>query len=352
MEIRLCGRLTVSHEGRALHDALPGRQGRLVLAYLALAGRRGVSRDELVDVIWRDRAPADPDAALRTVISRLRAVLPEGAIEGRRDLSLNVGPGDRLDVHDAEAALEQARSMAARAEWRAAEESARQALEVARAPLLPGHDAPWLEDWRRRLEGVAAEALELCAAAALRRPGGDLAAAERAARELIEREPYRESAYLRLMEAHAARGNVAEALRVFDRLRNLLRDELGTTPGASLKALHERLLRGEPLAAVDAGRVAGDPRRETHDEPSAERLPLPALIARLGDQPLVGRDAEYDRLEASWREAVEYDEHRMVFLGGEAGRGKTRVTATFGRKAHTAGAIVPYGRGEREPLVP
>ena len=35
------------------------------------------------------------------------------------------------------------------------------------------------------------------------------------------------------MEALAARGNLAEALRVYDQLRVLLRDELGATPGAA-----------------------------------------------------------------------------------------------------------------------
>ena len=349
MEIRLCGRLTVEHQGRALHDALPGRQGRLVLAYLALVGDRRASRDELIDAVWRERAPADPDAALRTVISRLRAALPEGAIEGRHDLSLVIGPEDRLDVQEAEAALESARSLAGRGEWQAAEESAREALEIARAPLLPGHDAVWLEDWRRRLEGVAAEALELCIAAALRHEGGDLAAAERAARELVEREPYRESGYLRLMEVQAARGNVAEALRVFDRLRRLLMEELGTSPGANAKAFHERLLRGEPSTLGQGG----DAGRETNGRRSStERMPLPGLIARSGDQRLVGRDDEYERLERSWREVVELGELRIVFLAGEAGIGKTSLAARFARNVHADGATVLYGRADPEALVP
>ena len=44
------------------------------------------------------------------------------------------------------------------------------------------------------------------------------------------------------MEALAAQGNTAEALRVYDELRDLLRDELGTAPSAELQALHRRLL--------------------------------------------------------------------------------------------------------------
>ena len=55
------------------------------------------------------------------------------------------------------------------------------------------------------------------------------------------------------MEVLAARGNVAEALRAFEDARVLLREELGSSPGPALVALHERLLREEPVAAA-AGR--------------------------------------------------------------------------------------------------
>jgi DNA-binding SARP family transcriptional activator/tetratricopeptide (TPR) repeat protein len=354
MEIRLCGRFALEHHGESLEDKLPGRQVRLLLAYLALAGGRARSRDELIEALWPHRAPADPDAALRTLLSRLRAALPEGALEGRRELSLRFGAGDRLDVEEAHRALDRARSAAAQGEWGTAEASASSALEVARAPLLPGHgDAPWLDGWRRRLEELAAEALELLATAAVRREGGDLAAAEAAARELVEREPYRESAYARLMEVHVARGNRAEALRVYEQLRTLLRDELGTPPGAGVKALHEQLLREEEAVPVaEHSQARGRPRQAPRAASGYERTPLPALIARLGDQALVGREAEFQRLAGCWREAIEGRHHRILLLSGEPGVGKTSLAASFAREAHANGARVLYGRAEVDALIP
>jgi DNA-binding SARP family transcriptional activator len=44
------------------------------------------------------------------------------------------------------------------------------------------------------------------------------------------------------MEVLAERGNAAEALHVYERLRALLRDELGTVPGAATNEVHRRLL--------------------------------------------------------------------------------------------------------------
>jgi DNA-binding SARP family transcriptional activator/DNA polymerase III delta prime subunit len=352
MDIRLCGQLTLEHDGESLEDKLPGRQGRLLLAYLALSGGRALSRDELIEALWHHRSPADPDATLRTLLSRLRAALPEGAIEGRRELSLRLGAGDRLDVDEAHRAIDRARSAAARGAWETAEDSACSALEVARAPLLPGHDdSPWLDGWRRRVEELAAEALELRATAAVSREGGDLSAAEAAARELVEREPYRESAYVRLMEVHAARGNPAEALRVYEQLRTLLRDELGTSPGAGAKALHEQLLRGDERTLLAERWKAAESQCLTPLEASGEPTPLPALIARLGDRPLVGREADFERLAGSWREAIEGRHHRILLLSGEPGVGKTSLAASFAREVHADGARVLYGRAEVEALI-
>ena len=69
-------------------------------------------------------------------------------------------------------------------------------------------------------------------------------------RSLIESEPYRESGYVLLMDAYAAAGNVAEGLRVFERLRTLLREELGTI------ALARCDRRARAAAAARAGPAA------------------------------------------------------------------------------------------------
>src|SRR3954469_18695737 len=50
--IQLCGRLEIEIEGERLEQALPGRQGRLLFAYLALNRDRPLRRDELVEALW------------------------------------------------------------------------------------------------------------------------------------------------------------------------------------------------------------------------------------------------------------------------------------------------------------
>src|SRR5918911_3259594 len=88
MRVQLCGLFTVDADGRRIDPALPGRQGRLLFAYLVMHRGRPVRRDELVDALWAgDGQPASGDALLRPPLSRLRKALGAGAIEGRSEVT-------------------------------------------------------------------------------------------------------------------------------------------------------------------------------------------------------------------------------------------------------------------------
>jgi SARP family transcriptional regulator, regulator of embCAB operon len=117
------------------------------------------------------------------------------------------------------------------------------APHVASRPLLQGHDVPWLDEWRRRLEDVRLRGLECLATARLELGGPTLTQAEGCARQLIALAPYRETGHRILMEALERQGNVAEGLRAYERLRVLLRDELGVEPSTHVQHVYRRLLR-------------------------------------------------------------------------------------------------------------
>jgi DNA-binding SARP family transcriptional activator len=55
--------------------------------------------------------------------------------------------------------------------------------------------------------------------------------------------PLRETGHLLLMRALAAAGNVAEALAAYERLRVVLREELGVDPCRAVQDAHTDLLR-------------------------------------------------------------------------------------------------------------
>ena len=240
--IQLCGRFVLELDGRRIDAQLPSRQGRLLFAYLALNRERGVTRDELVEAVWPYATPAAAPSALSVLVSKLRTAVGAQRLSGRTELRLNLPADARIDVEDAFAAVHEAQSAVARGDWRRAWGPALRAHFIARRRLLPEHDTPWLDQWRQRLDDVHDRALESYAASCLGIGGAELPGAERAARTLVDRSPLRETGYALLMDALAAQGNVAEAMRVYDRARTTLDQELGITPGRAIQEAHARLL--------------------------------------------------------------------------------------------------------------
>ncbi len=235
--IRLCGSVSVELDGRAVQDLMRHGNELLLFAYLALERGRPVPRDEASAAIWPDRRPMHEDAALRTVLSRLRTALGDDVLPSGSGLVLRLPQDTSVDVFDAREAVGAARRCD---DPQRALELAAQARPVTERPLLPGFDRTWIDARRRELADLRVDATEIVAWASLEL--GDRTTAESAARELVERAPLHESGYELLMRVLAKRRNLADALGVYERLRTVLREELGAAPGPALRALHASLL--------------------------------------------------------------------------------------------------------------
>ena len=241
MRIQICGPLAIERDGQRLDALLPGRQGRLLFIYLVVNRHRNIPRDELAEALWREPDPAAVDARLNPLLSKLRRVFRTEAVEGRSTLRLCL-PEAWVDFEAAAEAIHRAESSVAQQDWARAWGPALTALFVAERGFLPGEDAPWIDEIRHQLTELRLRALECYAAAALGLGGTELSAAVRAGQQLTRLAPLRESGYRYLMRALAAQDNLAEALGVYGRLCECLRDQLGVSPSPATRELHERLL--------------------------------------------------------------------------------------------------------------
>lgn len=242
VRVQLCGHFALVREDEArLDDALPGRLGRLLVAYLVLRRPAFVARDELLEALWANQKPAARGSALTVLLSRVRTVLGD-QLRGRGQISIVLPEGSTVDVETAFAGLHAAQSAVALGDWRRAWAPALTAMLVSRRRFLPEADTWWADEWRTRLDDLHLHALESYARACLGLGGTELASAERAARRLVELAPLRESGQLVLIQTLAARGNLAEALTAYELLRRTLREELGTDPGPELQRAHANLL--------------------------------------------------------------------------------------------------------------
>ncbi len=239
--VQLCGALRVERGGVRLERALPGRQGRLLFAYLVRNRDRPCTREELGEAVWP--GASEPHAAgLNPLVSKLRHLLGAAALDGRASLRLVLGDDARVDTEWAESAVHRAESQVALQNWAAAWGPAIGAMLVAEREFLAGEEARWIDDARHELADVLVRALEAYAVATLEMGGTELPGAVRTGRRLVALAPLRETGYQVLMRALQRQGDTAAALAVYDDLRSALRDELGVSPTLETQRVYATLL--------------------------------------------------------------------------------------------------------------
>jgi len=256
LKVFLTGRVAAEANGRLLDEArFPGRQGRLFFAYLVAARSRPVPRDELADAIWKDAPPATWEKALTVLASKLRTLLTIDGLDGTSALTgasgcyrLELPEGTWVDVVAAKAAAAAGEEALAGDDPEQARAEATLAASLAQRAFLPGEAGAWVDAKRRELAEIHVRALRVLAEACLRL--GEVTAAVKWAEQATAAEPFRETGYRLLMKAHVAAGDRAEALRVYERCRRLLADELGTYPSPETEELYRRLLEAPSAPEV------------------------------------------------------------------------------------------------------
>lgn len=245
MRIQLHGRFTIEIGGHAVDQQLPGRRGRLLVAYLASHSHTPAERGSLIDLLWLPGQPGPGAAAsFAALLSKTRRVLAPAEIAGRASLQLLLPTDTLVDADRATAALHDAHGATAVGDWRRAWTQALSAVFITQREFLPEFDADWVHQLRARSRRLHQDATACYAQACLELGGAELPSAERCARRLIDTDPLAERGYHLLMRALAGSGDHGAALQVYQQLRGTLREELGASPSPTLAALHVRLLRG------------------------------------------------------------------------------------------------------------
>jgi DNA-binding SARP family transcriptional activator len=251
MRIYVTGRIAVEHARGVTHESeFPSRQNRILWTALVCERARPLPREEISEILWSDRPPPQWESALKALVSKLRRVLASWVDLPRDAPAIENEYGCYrlmprhpiwVDSEAAQNALDEAEGALRAGKVREAWAPANVATVIACRGFLPGEHGGWIERKRREIDDIALRAMDASAEISLRTSQPEVAM--RLAEEILSREPFHESGYQRLMLAHAARGNRAEAIRVFHRCRELLKEDLGVSPSPDTEALYLKLLR-------------------------------------------------------------------------------------------------------------
>jgi DNA-binding SARP family transcriptional activator/tetratricopeptide (TPR) repeat protein len=322
----ILGSLTATVAGTPV--SLPSAKTRIVLVSLLLRPNRVVSVEELVDRLWDEDPPKGARNAAQSYVMRLRNALGEaGALISTHPAGyvIAVSP-EMIDLGRFRARV------AAADEARTASDTAREARELRAAvamwrgaPLsdvpsefLRAHEATRLDEERLQvLERLMDLELALGRHADLI---GELYT-------ITADNQLRERFWGQLMLALHRSDRQAEALGVYRKVSQLLRDELGINPGDALREVHQRILASDRPAPAVAPRT--DPRKPPFQLPAD----IPDFVGR-------------DDLLAKIRELTVGPQRNklavpLVVLSGPPGAGKTALAV---HAAHVLRPEFPDGQ--------
>ena len=314
MRVKLLGGFEVSLGARPIPDEWWRlRKARNLVKLLALASDHRLHREQATALLWPDLGSRAASNNLHHALHAARAALGSASGTTSHHLSLKderlaLCPNGSLwvDVEVFERAAATARLSREPAAYQAA-------LELYAGELLPeDRYEVWAEGRRSALRRTRLTLLtEL---AEVHEGRGDLGAAMVALQEVIAHESAHEGAHAGLMRLYAASGRRYEALRQYERLKELLWREFGAEPEAESRRLYEQILAGRvsPFGPTSAPRLS--------ERAHAPRHNLPFSLTRF-----VGREREISGVEGALVGT------RLLTLIGAGGSGKTRLALEVAR---------------------
>ncbi|MEU8622244.1 BTAD domain-containing putative transcriptional regulator [Streptomyces sp. NPDC048623] len=281
IDFSVLGTVRVHRDGNTL--AIGSPQQRALLVALLLRPGRVISSRELIDSIWGDNPPGSALASLRTYAWRLRQALEEDASSPRLLVSQHDGyrlvvPPLSVDVGRVEQLAAEAARVRAGGDDEACGRLLTRALDLWQGVPLTGVPGMFAEQQRARLTELLLGLVEERFECTLRAGGHARLIPDLTS--FTQEHPLRERPYGFLMRALYATGRQADALAVYARARHVLAEELGVDPGPELAALHEQVLRGDPLlrtVATEPEAVRVVPAEPApREKPSATPVDAPA----------------------------------------------------------------------------
>lgn len=311
----LLGAMTVASEAGQID--IRGALRRRLLARLLISANRPVAVERLKEDLWEGNPPASAASTLKSHVSLLRGSLGPGRLSHSDGAYVLTVAPDELDVLLFEREAAAGHEMLRHGDAGGAGAALGGALARWRGPALADvADTSWGEPEAVRLEEMRAAAVEgwLAARLAMGETHEVVADAEAA----VFAHPLREASWAKLITALYLSGRQADALRAYQRLRELLGEELGITPSRELVLLEGAILRQDLELSSAAGRAVTVAAKA---EPASPATTIKAASSNLPREltSFVPRQTELAAVAALVAEPG------LVTLTGAGGTGKTRL---------------------------
>jgi DNA-binding SARP family transcriptional activator/predicted ATPase len=321
LQAQLLGGFSLLYDATAVTGVNSARLQSL-LTFLILHSDSPQSRQQVAFLFWPDTSEAQARNNLRQFLFQLRQTLPDADRFLQVDTHTIFWKTDEQQIIDVllfRRAFKEADLYQQRGDQNLQRVTLEKAVAVYQGDLLPGSYEDWIvperEGLRLQSQNVHRKLVQILE---LQR---EYAAALTIGQRLLNLDPLDEGTYVTLIRLHALNDDLSGARRAYQNAVETLQRELDVEPGETLRSTYQRLQHASQ---------ATSPKGENSKSPVASFK-------------LVGRESEWQQLQAAWKRAVSRDAH-MVLITGEAGIGKSRLAEELFSWVRRQGFETAYSR--------
>lgn len=256
LKIMLLGKFEIEVDGVDVTKTLSGsKKGKMMIQHLILHRDEAVSSSELYEVLWPNEMSSNPESALKTLISRMRAamaridpdfgkciVTSRGAYRWNTDLPAEI---DVFLFENLCRDLTRATEMN-----RATEEKFEKTLRMYTGDLNPGNDSEsWLVSRSAYYHTLYLRIAYL--AIRLLKEKGDFEGVVRICRRALDIDAFDETMHLELMEALVKMDRSNEALVQYRHATNLHYNYLGMRPPEKIQNFYKQIIQADQSLGMD-----------------------------------------------------------------------------------------------------
>ena len=219
-----------------------------ILCHIASRRNHRATKDSLVELFWPDADAETIAKNFHPMISHVRKALNRDQVIKKdfilyREGAYLLNPQYRyqFDTEELERLLADAKEKRQSGDSEGAAQLTSDAIALYRGDFLEELYYDWAEELRTYYRDLYLEALKELAYHHAER--GDHELVIKYGQTILQRDPYREDVHCQVMEAFVTLGNRAAAIDQFDKLRTMLRTELGVAPLPATVAKYESLIR-------------------------------------------------------------------------------------------------------------
>lgn len=318
LSVSLLGTFRASLDGNPITQ-FRTKSVQALFIYLVCEAERPSSREQLMDLLWPGMPQASAQGNMRQTLYRLRKLIPEirekngetavpFLITNRQSIQINPDADYYADIHAFTSLIDN---------------DPEKAIGLYRGDFLSGFylaDSETFEGWannqRELYRRQALAAMERVTAVSIQNANYEQAI--KLAQRQLEIDNLRERSHRQLMEAWAKNGRRREALSHYQKLQQLLQDELAIDPSQETQSLIE-IIRTDNLSE---SKPSSD--QESIFLSNTSTQPKHNLPRRLTS--FIGRERELATITRLIR-----DNH-LVMLTGVGGIGKTNLSLQAGQQ--------------------